>query len=378
MKRSTITLALIFIGMLCQSSLVYARIKLVALPERENTVVSLDHPTVTLVEEERTLTLQKGINQVDFSWKGVHVDPDSIRLAVLEHADNVKLINVNYPPNAQALVWDIYSPVAQQGRVRISYLLANIDRVVSYETVVDNDETHLDLGSYLVLRNFSGESLTHASFRLDYGETFEKSIRDGETKRMLFFEAPRLSIQKRFTFDAAIQPWDPSKLSTNVGIPVHYEIPNNTANSLGKHALWGGKVRLFQQDGHGSTIFLGEDNAMYTPMGQNMKLHVGNSRDLVVTQRKLQEKHTNVRRNKKNRVILYDSLEHMQVEIENFKDKNATITVLEPMSGEWKIIKTSHSYKRKNAKQIEFTIEVPAKDKITLIYHYVRENVRPS
>jgi hypothetical protein len=59
---------------------VHARIKLVSLPEREDVVIRLENRQATLVEEERVLTLQQGINQVDFSWKGVGIDPDSIRL----------------------------------------------------------------------------------------------------------------------------------------------------------------------------------------------------------------------------------------------------------------------------------------------------------
>ena len=55
-----------------------ARIKLVALPERAATVIRLDNPQATLIEEERVLTLQQGLNKVDFSWKGVSIDSDSI------------------------------------------------------------------------------------------------------------------------------------------------------------------------------------------------------------------------------------------------------------------------------------------------------------
>jgi hypothetical protein len=43
-----------------------ARIKLVALPERAATVIRLDNPQATLIEEERVLTLQQGLNKVDF------------------------------------------------------------------------------------------------------------------------------------------------------------------------------------------------------------------------------------------------------------------------------------------------------------------------
>src|SRR5438445_7403630 len=45
-----------------------ARVKLVALPERARVVLSLRNPVATLVEEERLITLQKGVNKVDFSW----------------------------------------------------------------------------------------------------------------------------------------------------------------------------------------------------------------------------------------------------------------------------------------------------------------------
>ena len=69
------TFLLLFITLtftnLAFTSPAYARIKLVTLPDRENTTVRLDNPLATLVEEERILNLHKGINKVDFSWKGV-------------------------------------------------------------------------------------------------------------------------------------------------------------------------------------------------------------------------------------------------------------------------------------------------------------------
>lgn len=189
------TLLILFITLvftnLTFTSPAYARIKLVTLPDRDNTTVRLDNPQATLVEEERILNLHKGINKVDFSWKGVHVDSDSIRLKIIQHPKDTKLINVSYPPNSQSLVWEIYSPKARQEKIRISYLLANIDRLVSYEAITDKGETKLDISSYMILRNFSGESLGPAKFQLDYGEGFEKSINDGESKRMLFTRLTR-------------------------------------------------------------------------------------------------------------------------------------------------------------------------------------------
>ena len=354
----------------------HARIKLVTLPDRDNTTVRLDNPQATLVEEERILNLHKGINKVDFSWKGVHVDSDSIRLKIIQHPKDTKLINVSYPPNSQSLIWDIYSPKARQEKIRISYLLANIDRLVSYEAITDKDETKLDISSYMILRNFSGESLGPATFQLDYGQGFEKSISDGESKRMLFYQAKQVNIIKSFTFDAGKHPWEPSKQNTNVGIPVHYELENNKTNHLGKHPLWGGKMRIYQNDGHDGSIFLGEDNPAYTPVNQKMKLYVGDSRDIVVTQRKTHHEKKNIKRNRKNRIILHDMIETMEITIENFKDKVATLYIIEPMSGEWEITKHSHPFTRKHHQQMEFTIKLPAKGKKTLIYSYIVKNVK--
>ena len=76
---------------------------------------------------------------------------------------------------------------------------------------------------------------------------------------MLFLERDGVPIEKILTFDAAKLPWDPEKIATNVGIPVTYRIKNAATAGLGQFALSGGKVRVFQDDGYESTIFLGED-----------------------------------------------------------------------------------------------------------------------
>lgn len=358
------------------TSPVHARIKLVTLPDRDDTIVRLDNSQATLVEEERILSLHKGINKVDFSWQGVNVDSDSIRLKILAQPEKTRLLNVSYPPNSQSLVWDIYSPTAQQEKIRISYLLANIDRLVSYEAITDKSEQKLEFSAYLILRNFSGESLGPATFQLGTGQGFEKSIEDGESKRMLFYQTGKLNINKIFTFDAGTHPWEPDKQQHNVGIPVHYELENNKPNHLGKHALWGGKMRIFQKDGHNGSIFLGEDKPAYTPVNQKMKLYIGDSRDVVVTQRKMHSEKQNIRRNRKNRVILHDTIESMQITLENFKDKPATINIIEPMQGEWEVLKHSHPFTRVHHQQMEFTITLPAKTKQMLDYTYIVKNVK--
>ncbi len=374
---------LMAIALLLGCSVSQARIKLVALPERAATVIRLDNPQATLIEEERVLTLQKGLNNVDFSWKGVSIDSDSIRLQALDHPDKVTLLSVSYPPNEAALVWDISSDSDYAETVRISYLLSNIDRLITYKAVADKPETFVDLKSYLILRNFSGEDFEKARVLLDYGEAFEQGIDHEETKQMLFLKADKVPIVKVWKFDSAQQVWDPEKLENqNVGIPVSYRIVNDAKSGLGKFALWGGKGRLFQDDGHESTIFLGEDVTTLVPVGEKMELYIGDSRDIVVTQRKMTDSQINIRRNNSQQIVLYDTDEEIVAKIENFKDSPAVLTMIQHIPGQWDMEECNMKYEKKNASTLEFEIQLPARTASgpavkELKMHYHRRNIRP-
>jgi hypothetical protein len=379
-KRNTLmAIVLLFV---C-STISHGRIKLVALPERAATVIRLDNPQATLIEEERVLTLQKGLNKVDFSWKSVSIDADSIRLRPLDHPDKVTLLSVSYPPNEAALVWDISSESDYAETVRISYLLSNIDRLITYKAVADKAETLVDLKSYLVLRNFSGEDFEKARVLLDYGEAFEQGIAHEETKQMLFLKSPKVPITKVWKFDADLLPWDPEKLENqNVGIPVSYRIVNEAKSSLGEFALWGGKARLFQDDGHESTIFLGEDTTGLVPVGEKMELYIGDSRDIVVTQRKMQDARVVTHKNNRGDVVLYDTNEQITAKIENFKDSPAMLTMIQHIPGQWDMESCNMKYEKKDANTLEFEIELPARSgdgpavkELKMSYH--RRHLRP-
>ncbi len=355
----------------------WARLKLVTLPDRQATQVQLENDNDTLLSEERELNLQAGVTQVDFAWQNVQIQPQSIRLSVLEQQEPVQLLNVSYPPSAQALVWEIASPKAQTVRVRISYLLQNIDRLVTYQGNVNKAETELNLLGFVVLRNFSGEDLSETQFQFGQDQSFTGSVRDKETKRVQFSKVDKILIQKRFIFDARILPWEPELAAESVGIPVLYEFKNTPENALGLHPLLAGKARLFIDDGKGGQIFLGEDQAAFTPVGEKIRLNIGNSRDVVVTQRKLSETRVSERRNNKNQVVLYDMETVMQVTLENFREQPALVTVKESMPDEWTMQSSSLPFEKQQHDLIEFDVTIPAKDKLVLDYSYVQQNVRP-
>jgi len=369
---------------------VEARIKLVALPERARVVVSLNNPEATLVEEERLITLQKGVNKVDFSWRGVNIDSTSIQARMLSHGDNVTILNTSYPPNENALIWEINSNEAQEERVRISYLLSGLTREVTYKAVAEPNETALTLRNYLRLRNESGEDLSNAEIGIGYGSDFKKTIENGETLEMLSERIEALRINKILTWDAATLPWDPEYEKKTVGIPLSYVIKNDKESKLGLHTMLPGKVRIFiktkeQPEKQGGPVgegvaFTGEDWAQLTPVDREMKLYIGQSRDVKVTQRKTRDDRTNIRRNSGNTVVVNDTDELYKIEVENFKKQPIDLVLVEHIPGYWKMVESSHKFEKKDAFTIEYRLALPAESsgakKTTVTFNLNRLNVQ--
>ncbi len=356
-----------------------ARVKLVALPERARVVVSLAHPDATLVEEERILTLQKGVNKVDFSWAGVNIDASSIQVRMLGHPDKVLVLNTSYPPNENALIWEVSSPAAQEERVRISYLLSGLNRDIVYRAVAEPDEKTMTLRNYLRLRNDSGEDLTDAEIGIGYGAEFKKTIENGEILEIQSEKIELLPVRKILMWDAAALPLDPEYQKQAVGIPLSYVFTNSAAAKLGTHTLLPGKARIFIKTAD-SVAFTGEDWVQLTPVDRECKLYIGQSRDVKVTQRKTKDDRQNLRRNTGNTVVLWDTDEEIKIEIENFKKDDAHLVVVEHIPGYWKLGKSSHEFKKKDAFTIEYHLTLPKEStgnkKTVVTLSYSRLNVQ--
>lgn len=378
--------AAIFSFLLLFSPHAEARVKLVALPERARVVVSLTNPNATLVEEERLITLQKGENQVDFSWRGVGIDTGSIQARMLGEADRVTILSTSYPPNENALIWSIHSPVAKEERVRISYLVNGLQREVFYKAVAEPDEKALTLRTYLRLRNNSGEDLDHADISVGYGEQFNRDLAHEGVLELLSEKVDGLPIKKLLTWDSVELPWDPEYEKNTIGIPLTYVLTNNPSSKLGKHTLLPGKARIFlkSKDGAGdaqkeNVTFTGEDWAALTPSDRELKLYTGQSREVKVTQRQTKNDRTNIRHNNHQQDVMWDTDEEYKVEVENFKKTAVDLVIVEHFPGYWKMVDSSHKYEKKDAFEIRFPLTLPPQssgtNKTTITFHLNRLNV---
>jgi hypothetical protein len=330
------------------ASVASARIKLAALPERERVEIQLDNGNYTLVEEERIVPLLKSgktNNMIDFSWSNTAIDKDSIlfrpvavregdkfrpvkmiKLADGTEAPEVNVINVAYPPNENALVWEVFSAEACACKVRVSYLISNLTRTFEYRALADKKEKVLTLRKYMVLHNYSGEDFLGAGVWAGFGPKFQKEINQLDDLKLLMAKFSDVPIDKTFTFDwythGALNPDKP--LASR--ILMHYRLTNDEKHKMGEFPLQPGKVRIFIEDGHGGEAFLGEDLAALTPLDDTMKLYLGESRDIVCTRIIESNQRHAVRGNLCNQEIV------IKYEIENFKDAPATLRIIEQLN----------------------------------------------
>jgi len=400
------------------ASVASARIKLAALPERERVEIQLDNGNYTLVEEERIVPLLKSgkaNNMIDFSWSNTAIDKDSIlfrpvavregdkfrpvkmiKLADGTEAPEVNVINVAYPPNENALVWEVYSAEACACKVRVSYLISNLTRTFEYRALADKKEKVLTLRKFMVLHNYSGEDFLGAGVWAGFGPKFLKEVNQLDDLKLLMAKFTEVPIDKTFTFDwythGALNPDKP--LASK--ILMHYRLTNDEKHKMGEFPLQPGKVRIFIEDGHGGEAFLGEDLAVLTPLDDTMKLYLGESRDIVCTRIIESNQRHAVRGNLCNQEIV------IKYEIENFKDAPATLRMLEQLNRlgqqyfgnthgdvEWeKGGKTSKEirfdYEFGNATPI-LLVDLPARpadkdakvEKVTVRFHVLLKNLWP-
>lgn len=347
-----------------QPEVAQARIKLATLPDKEAVVVRFDHPHVVLVEEERTISLQKGNNTVDFSWAGTQIDKGSIVFRPADVNSKVVILSTSYPPGEAALTWSINSPDARSEKFRLSYLMANIQRETDYRAVVSKDEQTCTLRHYFKIRNWSGGTFDSADFVTRDGKRFEKALDQGEAKRVLVNKWDKVKLVKEYTYD--------TNRNYEGKVMTDYVLKNVKDVGLGTIPLEYGKVRIYQDDGQGTTAFTGEDWGQFTAIGDDMRLNIGIAQDIKIEFKKMVNDVENRRGN------VYDTNEVDEYEIKNFKDTEATVTLVLRVQGEWEMQKDSEGYasfERIDNETIKFQVKAPAKGTpVKLKFHYKRLN----
>lgn len=351
------------------------QVSLTALPPRDRVTVNLSDADRVMVQESRTLPFREGINEIKFSWDGVNLDPDSVRLIPAEGGDELTVLGASYPPEDQRLVWHVHSNRARDGQVTIRYRLNGFRKEITYSGYVRPDNSSMALREEVYLFNHSGESFSPGWIGLGHGNWRQLTWEPGQTKRLSVYRVNEVPVDKTYTYDVRELDRDPDNLEKTEEVAVSYHLVNNSGHNLGDRALSGGNIRMFQKTPDGKTVFTGEDTIEETPVGDSITVGIGASRDFTVRQNTTERTRINVRRNDDGDVVLYDVRKTVEVRIENFKETDATLRVKQPMPREWEMEQASHDFRKHSNGLIQFNVPVEAGSDSLLKFTYVERHL---
>ncbi len=125
---------------------------------------------LTLVRETRKVTFKPGANPLEFSWANTLIDPTSVELRFLTHAEKLTVLDTTFPhAKPQMLYWNVQSEMDGEATIEITYFTSGISWSADYIGIADPEESHLNLEGFVRVNNNSGEEYEDAQVRLVVG-----------------------------------------------------------------------------------------------------------------------------------------------------------------------------------------------------------------
>ena len=300
------------------------------------------------------------------------------------------------------LVWLLRNQAATLQKVEASYLTGGITWKADYVMVVNAADTRSDLTGWVTIDNKSGATYGNAALKLVAGDVnraqpprsaarmldmaskaasadearrefvsegfFEyhlytldgrTTIKDQQTKQLALMAAADVPIKKHLIYygaqdyyrNAYGMPLSKQKVS------VLLEVANSAQNRLGV-PLPKGKVRVYKADASGSSQFIGEDWIDHTPKDERVKIKLGEAFDVV-----------GERVQKEWRKIATSTWEvEWEISLRNHKKEDQTVTVIEPVPGDWQILHATHKHEKPEAHTLKFDVPVPREGTAKVTY----------
>ena len=152
------------------------------------------------------------------------------------------------------------------------------------------------------------------------------------------------------------------EIGQKLKVGVFVEFKNSTDNKLGL-PLPKGVVRVYKKDSAGNAQFIGEDRIDHTPKNELVRLKLGDAFD--VTADKKQTEFQKIAGTGRYNYVFESAYE---IVLKNAKTEAVTVTVREPMPGDWTILSESHPHSKAASGTAQWQINVPAEGQATLSY----------
>jgi len=300
------------------------------------------------------------------------------------------------------LAWLLRNPRPAPQRVEASYLTGGISWKSDYVMLINAADSRADLTGWVTINNQSGATYQNAALKLVAGDInraasrddsrramemaakaaspavadrefksegfFEyhlytldgrTTIKESQTKQLTLLSAADFPVEKRFIYYGAA-----SYHRTQYGVPianqkvgVYLDIRNTKENRLGV-PLPKGKVRVYKADASGSQQLIGEDWIDHTPKDERVRIKMGEAFDVVGE--RVQKDWKRIGSN------LYEI--EWEITLRNHKKEAVTVEVIEPMPGDWEILRSTQPHEKVEAFTARWKVPVPKEGAATLGY----------
>ncbi|MDT8442745.1 MAG: DUF4139 domain-containing protein [Desulfuromonadales bacterium] len=319
-----------------------------------------------------------------------------------------RLVYPDVPKNLRdrpTLVVSLENATRGQQTTELSYLTGGLGWRADYVAELNADDSALDLSGWVTLTNQSGATYRNALLQLVAGDVnrvreemmfrgdvmmeatmakaaapqmseeslFEyhlytlqrpTTIKDNQTKQVALLNASGVGVSKEFRLQG--NPYyyrgRQGDLGQKLKVGVFVEFDNRKQENLGM-PLPKGIIRVYKQDRDGRPQFIGEDRIDHTPENETVRLKLGDAFDVTADR-----KQTDFRKLGGDSRYNYRFESAYEITLKNAKDEVVTVTVAEPVPGDWRVLQESHPHAKASADTALWKIEVPAKGETTLNY----------
>lgn len=301
------------------------------------------------------------------------------------------------------LVISLFNPAAGPQNLELSYLTGGLSWRADYVAELNAADDQLDLNGWVTLTNQSGAAYPNARLQLVAGDlnrvreaqplpraamamaakvaeaadmqqeslfeyhlyTLQRptTLAENQTKQVALMSATRVPVSKEFLLQGAEYYYSGQygEIGQKMKVGVFVEF-SNKGEGLGI-PLPKGVIRVYKKDGQGNAQFVGEDRIDHTPKNETVRLKLGDAFDITADKRQtaFQKLAGTGRYN-----YVFESA--YEIVLKNAKPEAVTVTVREPMPGDWAIVSESHPHAKAASGTAEWKINVPAEGKATLTY----------
>ena len=319
-----------------------------------------------------------------------------------------RIVFDSVPPHLRdrpTLVTELHTPQAGPRAVELSYLSGGLSWQADYVAELSADNRALDLNGWVTLTNRSGTAYPNARLQLVAGDVNRVRREMGQARMKLSGtvqdlkeEAPRITQQALFEYHLYTLE-RPTTLADNqtkqvallraAGTPVVKELVlagephyyGSSAGEIGRKLKAGvfiefdnretaglgmplpqGVVRVYQRDAEGRAQFIGEDRIDHTPKNEKVRLRLGNAFDVTADKKQTDFKV----REQPGRSNAFESA--YEIVLRNAKAEPVTVTVREPVPGDWTMLQESQRHAKVAAGTAQWRVTVPAGGSSTLSY----------